>query len=378
MKNPKLLIAAVALVGIAAVILLAREKRKVEPVKPPVEITAVLPLTGPLADLGENERTGMMLALADLDTKGQRRISFRFEDSQGKGATAVTIVQKAWNIDNQRIFVIATTGPALATIPFFKDHKEDKVVIAQTMYPNVTKDLPFVFRLFPSSAQEAALLADHAIKSGRQKVAILHINNEWGVESVGIFRKRLEASGAVVSAIETFSFGDKDFRTMLGKLAATKPDAVLIYSYPDFFPTILDQYKALGLTYPVLANTDFAVGNIQNRVPAEVLAKTVFPAPRYFYEADTPEIRDFNQRVTAAKHHPNFDIATFYDMTMILNKAAELAEDGSPASFSAALNRALPYHGITGDIKSAGNRDVEVNFSLARWHDGRLELIKPE
>ena len=352
-------------------------KRPESPASQPIEFSAVLPLTGPLALLGANEMVGINQALEELKAKGHQRISFRFDDSQGKGPNTVSIIRKNWDISGSRFFIISTTTPLLATLPMLRDTTGDKVVIAQTMYPGVTIGYPFAHRLFPSSKQEAELLATHAAALGLSRVAILHVKNEWGLESAAVFRKTLEAKGGQIVATETYTFADKDFRPMLNKLVAASPQAILLYAYPDNFPTILTQLAELGQSLPILANTDFGIGNIADKVPAGLLAQTVFPAPRYFYDAQTDEIKAFNQRITAAGHQPNFDIATFYDMTMILNRAAELATDKSPGAFAEGLAKSLPYHGVTGDIRGSGERDVQVDFSLARWRNGKLEIIKP-
>jgi ABC-type branched-subunit amino acid transport system substrate-binding protein len=108
-----------------------------------------------------------------------------------------------------------------------RDTAGDKVVIAQTMYPGATVGYPFAHRLFPSSKQEAELLATHAAAQGLSRVAILHVKNEWGLESAAVFRKTLEAKAGQIVATEMYTFADKDFRPMLNKLIATSPQAIL-------------------------------------------------------------------------------------------------------------------------------------------------------
>ena len=377
MKKRTIIIISLLVIAAIAIIFLCTDYRSQKDVPSIIEFTALLPLTGPLSQIGDDERTGMTLAIEDLATEKKQKISFVFNDSQGKGAASVSAVQKEWNINNRRFFITTTTGPTLSTLPIFDGYQENKVVITQTMYPEVTKNHPYAFRLFPSSSQEAMMLADYVINTANKKVAILHINNEWGQESVRIFRERLTQKGGEIVMSETHSFADKDFRIILLKMAASKPDMLLVYTYPEYYPPILDQMKSAGLTQPILAYTGFATADMQNKVAGDILARTIFPAPRYFYDSESKEVIQFNKRVRSAGHEPNFDIATFYDMTMILNRAAMASSDMSPESFSSALLSTLPYHGVTGDIIMDENRDVTVEFALAKWVDGSIELIKP-
>lgn len=373
--NKKTLLVAILLVGAIVGGYLFIEKPASKSSGGTIEFSAILPLTGPLANLGENERIGMTLALDDIKEKGTPRLAFQFEDSQGKGPTSVTVARKNWDVDGRRYFIVATTGPALATLPMFRDVKEDKVVISQTMYPDVTKGYPFAFRLFGSSRQEAQLLANHAADSGYKRAAILHIQNEWGAGSAAIFRSTFEGRGGAVSGTETYTFADKDYRLVLGKLVAGKPDVLLLYAYPDNFATILKQLAETGHAIPVLANADFAIPSIVKDVPADFLVKTVFPAPRYFYDSKSEKIVRFNEQVRQKGHVPNFDIATFYDMTMILQQAASKAEDNSPAAFRAALTKVFPYDGVTGHMELSEDRELKVEFALSRWVNGEIQVI---
>ena len=369
-------------IGIAAVVILAASvlfltgKNNVTNTNAPIAFTAILPLTGPLSHLGENEKIGMTLALEDGRASGLGNLSFNFEDSAGKGPTAATVTQKRLTVNGDRFFIVATTGPVLATLPIFRDLSEDKLVISQTMYPRVTAGYPFSFRLFPSSQQEAELLAKHAIGAGQKRVAALHIQNEWGTESVAVFRKALEAAGGTLTTAETYTFADKDFRTILAKIMSTGPDAILIYAYPDNFPVIMKQFAEMGKPLPILANADFAIGTIVKDIPPGILATTVFPAPRYLNDAGNPAIVQFNQRVRAAGHEPNFDIATFYDMTMILQKAAAKAKDRSVSGLRDALATAFPYDGVTGHMELTVDRELVVEFALSKWVNGQLQQLK--
>ena len=375
--NKKLTSAVIlAVVVIGAVVFLNSRKTPDSLAVSPVSFSAILPLTGPLSHIGENERIGMTLALEDAQATGKTNLAFNFEDSSGKGPTAVSILQKRLSVNGDRYFIVATTGPVLATLPILRDQKDDTLLISQTMFPRVTAGYPFAFRLFPSSQQEAELLAKHAIAAGQKRVAVLHVQNEWGTESVAVFRKALESAGGTITATETYTLADKDFRTVLAKILGTNPDVLLIYAYPDTFPVVMKQFAEMGKLLPILANSDFAIGSIIKEIPAEILANTIFPAPRYLYDTHNPAITRFNERVKAAGHTPNFDIATFYDMTMILNGAVTKSKERTPTGVREALLAMFPYDGVTGHMELSGERELTVEFALSKWVNGELQPLK--
>ncbi len=375
--NKKIISAVVLMIAIiGTVVFLNSRKEPTSSKGGPVTFSAILPLTGPLSHIGENEKIGMSLALEDAKAAGIANLAFNFEDSTGKGPAAVSILQKRLSVNADRFFIVATTGPVLATLPILRDQTDDKLLIAQTMYPRVTTGYPFAFRLFPSSQQEAELLAKQAIAAGQKKVAALHVQNEWGTESVAVFRKALESAGGTMTTTETYTLADKDFRTILDKILSTNPDVLLIYAYPDTFPVVMKQFAEIGKSLPILANSDFAIGSITKEIPANILANTIFPAPRYLYDMHNPAITKFNERVKAAGHTPNFDIATFYDMTMILNGAVAKAKERTPSGVRDALLAMFPYDGVTGHMEISGERELSVEFALSKWVDGELQPIK--
>lgn len=336
---------------------------------------ALLPLTGPLADLGDNEKRGMDLAVQSLQKTHEDRISYTYHDTSGKPPIALSALRQEYDLKKQRFFVIATTGPVLATLPALQQEKDSKVLIAQTMYPSVTKGFPFSARLFPSSSEEALLLAGHANKKAFGRIAILHVQNEWGTESAKVFRTGLSNAQSVV-AMESFAIPEKDFRTHIEKLKAGNPDCVLIYAYPTSFPTIISQSIDAGLSVPILANSDFALSSIPSAIPKGHLEKVIFTAPRFYLEDASPQMKEFVLLARGAGFEPNFDIASFFDMTMILNKAAGLAPDSTPDGFLKGLDAALPYDGLIGRIEWRENRDVTVHLSLAKWQEGKIVHVE--
>ncbi|MEI7912031.1 MAG: ABC transporter substrate-binding protein [Verrucomicrobiota bacterium] len=341
---------------------------------PKFTFAAILPLTGPLADLGENEKKGIELALDQLRKAGINQIAFSFHDSAGKPPVALSAVRQQYDLKGQRFFVLATTGPVLATLPALQQEKDSKVLIAQTMYPSVTTGFPFAARLFPSSDEEATLLATQANRQGAQRIAILHVNNEWGAESIKVFTKSLVHPNSIV-AREQFAIPDKDFRSQIERIKTVNPDCLLVYAYPASFPSIVKQTIDSGLLVPILANSDFALASISSAFPEDHLKRVTFTAPKFYISNDSKPMKEFIEAAKASGFEPNFDIASFHDMTMIMNKAASLAPDRTPSGFLRGLEDALPYDGLIGRMEWSKDRDVVVHLTLVQWKDGKMARI---
>lgn len=341
-----------------------------------VQVAAVLPLTGPIAYLGEGEALGIRLAVENQNRSARPQVEFVSEDSQGNADVAVTAVRKLLELQGLRVHAVFTTTPVLATLPIYSNSGKDVLVIAQCMIPEVTKGYPFAYRLYATSDQESDLLSGYAAKNNLKRFAALNINNRFGEEGVNFFAKKIGRNGGQLLLREQISFTDKDFRTVLNKIKELKVDGVIIYAYSTTFPLIFRQMQEMGLNLPVLGNLDLALGGLQDKVSPEFLNHVVFPAPRYYFDSQNEKTREFNARVAALGKTPNVDIAYSYDMATLLIRAIQKVGSDDPKRVSSALINLTPFEGATGQITFTPDRDTVADMKLVRWGSKGLELVK--
>jgi branched-chain amino acid transport system substrate-binding protein len=339
-----------------------------------VRIGAILPLTGPTAYLGVNERLGMQIALDERGPSATPKVEFVFEDSKGTADLALSAMRKLLHFQDIRFHVVTTTTPVLATLPAYAQAGKSVLVIAQCMVPEVTKGYPFAYRLYATSDEETDLLSAYAKQQGFQRVGALHIQNRFGEEGVNYFSRKFTAAGGQVPLVESFAFTATDFRTTLAKFRELNLDAILIYAYSTNFPVIFQQMQEAGLNLPVLGNVDLALGGLQDKVNPDFLSRVVFPAPRYYFAQDSL-IQAFNAKVRARGTEPNFDIAYSYDMARVLIRALENADEIAPDAVGREIMELMPYQGVTGTIRLTADRDLRSDMRLVRWGPNGIELV---
>ena len=260
-----------------------------------VKIGAIVPLTGSNAYLGEGERLGMQLALANYPDM-ESKVSFIFEDSKGKPEVALSAARKLLDVQNVNIHIVATSGVALATLPMYKESGKDLLVFAQATFPKVTKDYPFAYRIYTSADEEARLLASYAKKKGYLRVGALYLRNRVFEESNKLFQKEIEPYGGKVVISESFANEDKDIKPLLEKLKQSNLDAIFVYGFATNLPTIANQMDEVGLKLPVLVNSIIASAGIDKKLPPDFLKQVVFPVPRYFTAKEDVRIQEFNKK----------------------------------------------------------------------------------
>jgi branched-chain amino acid transport system substrate-binding protein len=121
-------------------------------------------------------------------------------------------------------------------------------------HPDFTKGGDYMWSSSLSQSDEQPRLAELAVKDlGFKRLAVIHLNTDWGRTSKEIFVKAAEALGATVTATEGFLPDEKDFRPTLVRVRDSNPDALVIISYYADAALIARQTRQQGLKQPMVA-----------------------------------------------------------------------------------------------------------------------------
>ena len=286
----------------------------------PVYLGVSGPLTGPNAQYGAQWKQGFDLALDEINAAGGikgRPLAYIFDDSQSDPRQSVAVAQKF--VADPRI--VAELGdfssPAsMAASPIYQ--KAGLVQFGFTnSHPDFTKGGTFMWSNSVSQADEQPLSAAYAIKRlGLKRIAVLHLNTDWGRTSKDIFVKAAKDMGAEVVAVEGYMPDEKDFRSTLVRVRDAKPDGVMLISYYSDAALIARQIKQSGMKLPIVAASSVYSPKLLELGGDAV--EGLFTASRYFPDDPRPNVRKF---VTAFKAKYNKEPDAFnayaYD-TMIL------------------------------------------------------------
>src|SRR3954465_59140 len=166
------------------------------------------PLTGPNAQYGAQWKQGFDLALEELGGvvgKDKRPLVYQFEDSQSDPRQSVAIAHK-FVADPRIVMELGDfSSPAsMAASPIYQ--RAGLVQFGFTnSHPDFTKGGDYMWSNSLSQADEQPLLARYAIDDlGLKKLAVLHLNTDWGRTSADLFVKAATAKGATIVAKEAY------------------------------------------------------------------------------------------------------------------------------------------------------------------------------
>jgi len=194
-------------------------------------------------------------------------------------------------------------------------------------HPDFTKGGDYMWSNSVSQADEQPLSAAYAVKRlGLKKIAVLHLNTDWGRTSKDIFVKAAKDMGAEVVAVEGYMADEKDFRSTLVRVRDAKPDGLMLVSYYSDAALIARQVKQSGLNLPMVAASSVYSPKFVELGGDAV--EGVYTASRYFPEDPRPQVRNFVTKFKA-KYDKEPDAFNAYAYDTIILMAQVMRESGT-------------------------------------------------
>lgn len=323
-----------------------------------IKIGVMVPLTGDAASYGESVKKGIELAKKQFKADN---VELVYEDSKCDGTQSVSSINKLISVDK----VVAIIGELCsdATLPAAPIAEQNKVVMISpaSTAPTLTTAGDYIFRTIPSDASQGAYGAKLVADKGFKKLAVLYVNNDYGVGFNDVLKQEFPKLGGVVVASEAVDKAAVDVKTQLTKIKGAKPDALYIISNsPDTAIAALKQAKELGLQVALfgsegLKNDDIIKG--AKGAADGLMVTSVSAGSKGFMQAHN----------SAYSENPGPFSAQAYDAFQALNNAILTGlKKGEKITGEAIKNNlnGMSFQGVSGMIEFDKNGDVSGNYSV--------------
>jgi branched-chain amino acid transport system substrate-binding protein len=314
--------------------------------KEPIKIGHIAPLTGSVSMYGEWEKDGIELAIEEINAKGGingKKIIVIHEDSKAEPATGVTALNKLITIDKVPVIIgAAASSVTLACAPIAE---RNKVVLLSAVSAaiKISDAGDYIFRIFPSNAQEGEKLVKLAKKLEYKDAGIIYINNDFGSELAEVVKAKATDNDIKIVAVEGYSQDATDFRTQLIKIKDKAPAAVFLLGYPKDMALVLKQAKELGIDTQFLAPDTFDAPEILESA-GEAAEGVIYTLPK----EDVPE--SFREKFKEKYNkEPNVVNALAYDALYLIALAIEKG-GYKGEGIKDALYQIKDFPGVTGNI----------------------------
>jgi len=350
-------------------------------VRPEAAVAIVGPLTGRASAYGASQRDGSMLAAEELATRADSvgpRLRLVFADDEADQTRAGALARDLAVRDGVAAFVGAVNSDCTHQIEMVCAKLHVPQLTTSSTDPSVTDTgSPWIFRCLADDVLQAKAIAARVFapdsRRGPRPLALLSQNNRYGRMGIVEVARAADVAGARIVLDEKFESGTTDFDGLAARVAAARPEAVVLWCFYREGAALVRALRAAGVTAEVLAG-DGLVSPEFPRLAGDAAEGAIVTYP---FDPDASErSRAFVVRFIARfGRAPDSFAAHGYDAVGCLATAAARAGSWDRAAVRAALAATRAYPGVTGDLAfDATGNDVRP-VRLARVEHGRFVPI---
>jgi branched-chain amino acid transport system substrate-binding protein len=362
---------------------MAKEKKE-------IVIGAPIPVTGPFAALGKEQKWAYEKAVSDINKEGgifvkeygkKLPVKLIVADAESNPGKAVTAFEKLVKVDKVDLMLSSQVLPLV--LPTAAAAEKLKIYYHATTCSSVMfrkENFKYSTLYFVEDAEiaDSPYLVLNSIPENvrPKKLALLSEEGADGKIFAPFFRNGAKKFGYSFAADESYTSGAKDYSGLVLKLIGKGVDSALIIASPSDTITLMRQAKELDLDlkyahgFKGTWGIEFwnAMGKDANYVLADGFWNKDFPFP-YCKELGEAYKKEFGK-------HSVF-IGLFYALSQTLFEAIETAGTLDDLKVRDAVLR-TEFKGTTmGDIKYKADGTASVAPAAFQWWDGDLKQVLP-
>jgi branched-chain amino acid transport system substrate-binding protein len=377
----------------------------------------VVSLTGPAARFGQAAAKSVELAFNEINAAAGAagvagcKLGFDLRDAQSQGSVAVDQARQL--VDLKKVPAVIGGIISSVSIPIVTSVTAPAGVVQispASTSPTLTRlgnegtSKGWFFRTITSDALQGTAAAKYALDQGLKTLAVIHVNNDFGVNMLAEFRRAYEALGGKIVGVTPYNQNQPSYAAEVTNALKGEPPALYFVGYPGDGTGIIRTWVQQGGPRRFLFNdgmnaADFIKGvgpqflegalgtsSGTNRTPSTEFFAKAYPAMSGGFDAGAPAAdRAFDAAAIlglAIAHAGKFEAAAIRDSIRRITgptPGAEVVHAG-PEGFRRALTlirekKPLRYAGVIGAVEFDKNGDIVGPFRLGKLAGGEVTTV---
>jgi branched-chain amino acid transport system substrate-binding protein len=292
-----------------------------------VTVGMIVPMTGPSASTGKQERAGAELYLQQHgDTVAGKKIVLSIKDDTGAADVTKRLAEELIGNDHASVLMgFGLTPLALAAAPVATEAKVPQIVTAAAT-AMITEKSPYIVRTSFTLPQAAAPMADWALKNGIKKVVTIVTDYGPGADAEKWFGDTFEKGGGTIAEKIRVPLKNPDFAPFLQRVKDDAPDAVFVFVPSGFGAIFMKEFTERGLDksgIKLIGTGDVTDDDLLADIGDSALGAVT--THHYSVAHDSPENKAFVDAFKKANNgmRPNFMAVAAYDGMALVYQALE-------------------------------------------------------
>jgi len=346
-----------------------------------VKIGAALSMTGDAAVYGATQRSGILLAVEEINKSGDLKgvkLEAIVEDDGSSKEQGINVFQRFINRDR----VSAIIGPTLSTTataadPLAQAARVPVLAVSNTSPKGITDIGNYVWRVSLTEQQ----VIPGALKRGKDKLgfktaAVLYGNDDVFTKAgYDVMKRALDEQGVKILGTQTFAKRDRDYNAQITALKALSPDILMVSALAENASSIAIQARQLGYSGPIMGGNGFnSPAFIKNAGPA---AEGVLVGTSWNSASPDPVNQRFIAAMRARGTDPDQFAAQAYTGVYVIAEAIKLAgnkggRDDVVAGFAKVKDLPTPL----GRFSFTSTRDGQHEPALQQVKGGKFVIVQ--
>lgn len=338
-----------------------------------INIGIMVPLSGGLAEYGMDVKTGVDMAVDEINSKGGiggKEVRAVYKNTWGYPDRAVSLMEECAEEGIPVVIGDITSSGALACADVAEERHIVLISQAATT-PALSKYGPYVFRTISSDIYQGRGMARifRIFHPEADNITVLYIDNAYGSGLAESFVSAQEDGGFSVQQVIPFEEGQRSFTREITAIHASETDGIALIAHVTEAEIILKEAEALGLHVAWVGSDGI--------VTTELYAHVGPYAEGFIATMQSSEVRDpefiHEYQVRAKDSTVNWMAPYSYDTVMIVAEAIRYggySADGIQDAFGK-----IRYLGVCGPKVFEENGDIPPAFDVMRIENGKWTRV---
>ncbi len=343
-----------------------------------IRIGVTSPVTGPAAESGGFQVTGIKLAVDEVNEKGVlgKQVEFTVDDDQTTNPGAVLAFSRLSG-DPAMVGFIGSVRSTQVNAMAPDVQKIGKPMMIGGTDPALTHmGNRWLFRCRPNDTYSAKVIFAYGDETlGKKKWAIVHSTDAFGTGGMKAFTGSLEAAGLHPSLVQGYTNQQADFTPVA--LAVRQSGADVLCTYFTFETDVgvfARQLRQLGVRVPWIGSPSIVNTSALSLGGASLYG--TWGVADYAVDA-SPASKAFAAKFQAVRKSPPDNQSSWaYDGVHLLCRAINDAGSTDPEKIRAAILATRGYAGAEGEYDFDPNGDGLHGYNVVRNEGGKVVFDK--
>ena len=247
----------------------------------PVKLGAILPVSGPMGQVGERISDTGAFAV-DLFNAGGGvlgcDVEYVLRDTQGQSAVGVDAAKSLVDLDGVQALIGAVSSgvslPVLTSVAVPSKITQVSCCSSSESFTALAEEGKtdgYWFRTYATNRSQSAMGAKLTVDSGFKNTAVIYVNTDFGVGLAKRFEQDIAKLGGNITQMVTYNESQQSYRAEVTKALEGNPDSLSLVAFPVDGATITREWLSLGGTDNLIVNNSLRSNDYFEAVGSQYL-----------------------------------------------------------------------------------------------------------